>query len=157
MSNKHTADQYNRNYAFRVEISGGASPDSSEGAWNTVRGGGLRIHETTGVTTGTDQFKNHSPGISEWQDLVLVGPVTDKRKDMLEWYKKCQEKGGPDEAYRDVTITIVNRDGGDLWSVNYLHCFMTAYSLCPLNGDEEDNEACETVELCVGYSDNYLS
>lgn len=157
MANKHLADQYNRNYAFRVEITGGASADSNEGSWNTVRGGGVRITETAGVTRGQDQFKNHSPGIAEWQDLVLVGAVTDKRKSMLEWFKDMQKKGGVGECYKDISITILNRDGGDLWSVNYLHCFLTAYSLCPLNGDEEDNEACETVELCVGYSDNFLS
>jgi tail tube protein gp19 len=154
---KHLADQYNRNYAFRVEISGGDGPDSNEGAWNSVRGGGLRIHETQGVTAGQDQFKNHSPGISEWQDLVLVGAVTDKRKAMLDWYKNMQEKGGPDDVYKDITITMTNREGSDTWSVNYLHCFLTAYSLCPLDGDEEDVEACETVELCVGYSDNFLT
>jgi hypothetical protein len=154
---KHLADQYNRNYAFTVAIGGLSAPDSNEGSWNTLRGGGVRIHETTGVTAGEDQFKNHSPGIAEWQDLTLVGAVTDKRKDMLTWYKDMQEKGGAAEVYKDVTVTIKKRDGSDSWSVNYLHCFLTAYSLCPLNGDEENNEACETVELCVGYSDNYLT
>jgi len=156
-SNKHLADQYNRNYAFRVEINGGAAPDSSEGSWNSLRGGGVRIHETNGVTTGVDKYKNHSPGIAEWQDLVLVGTVTDKRKDMLDWYMEMVNKGGPDEVYKDVTVTILNRDGGDLWSVNYLHCFLTGYSLCALNGDDDDTEATETIELCVGYSDNFLS
>jgi hypothetical protein len=156
-SNKHLADQYNRNYAFRVEISGCGAPDSNEGSWNSLRGGGVRIHETQGVTCGEDQFKNHSPGIAEWQDIVLVGCVTDKRKDMLTWYTDMQKTGGAAEVYKDITITILNRDGGDLWAVNYLHCFLTAYSLCPLNGDEENNEATETVELCVGYSDNFLS
>ena len=157
LSHADLADQYTKAYAFKVEITGGASPDSNEGAWRTIRGGGLRIHEATGVTVGPDQFKHHPRGICEWEPLTLTGAVTKDRKQMLDWYKAMQEKGKEADVYRDVTVTLVGPDGADVYALNYLECWLTSYSLCPLDGDQDDVEAQETVEIVVGYSDNLLS
>jgi hypothetical protein len=149
-------DQYVKTYGFKVDIEG-ASPDSTEGGWRSVEGGGIMFEECAGVTVGTDQFKNHSQGIAQWQPLRLVGTVTKDRKQMLEWYKKMQQSGKQADCYKSVSITLLARDGTDAYSLNFLQCFLTSYSLCPLDGDAEDQEAYETVEIHVGYSDNFLS
>lgn len=153
---KHLADQYTKAYGFKVEFSGCASPDSTEGGWRSVSGGGLRVHEDDGCTVGEDQFSNRTRGICEWQNLTFRGAVTKDRKDMLSWYKAMQEKGKEADCYKDVTITLVGPDGSDVYSINYLECFLTSYSLCPLNANESDVEAHETIEICPGYSDNFL-
>jgi phage tail-like protein len=157
LDGKHLADQYSKSYGFKVDITGGGGADTNEGAWRSVRGGGIRVHEAGGCTTGQDQFKNHTRGICEWDDLVLAGAVTKDRKQMLEWYKAMQEKGKDADCYKDVSVTLINREGGDVYTINFLECFLTSYSLCPLNGEEDDVEAQETVEIQVGYSDNFLS
>jgi phage tail-like protein len=156
LDGKHLADQYSKSYGFKVEITGGAGVDSNEGAWRSCRGGGIRIHESGGCTVGPDQFKNHTRGICEWDDLVLAGAVTKDRKQMLEWYKAMQEKGKEADCYRDVTITLLRPDGTDYRNYNYLECWLTSYSLCPLNAEEDDVEAHETIEIVVGYSDNFF-
>jgi hypothetical protein len=157
LDGKHLADQYTKSYGFKVEITGGAAPDSNEGGWRSIEGGGIMIHETGGCTVGTDQFKNHTRGICEWQPLRLVGSVTKDRKQMLDWYKNMQQKGKEADCYRDVSVTLIGPDGGDIYTLNYLECWLTSYSLCPLDAEADDQEAYETVEIVVGYSDNYLN
>ena len=157
LSGKHRADQYTKAYGFKIEITGGAGVDSNEGAWRSIRGGGLRIHESGGCTTGPDQFKNHTRAICEWENLTLSGAVTKDRKQMLEWYKAMQEKGKEADCYKDVSVTLIDREGNDVYTLNWLECYLMSYSLCPLNGEEDDVEAQETVEIQVGYSDNLLN
>lgn len=150
------ADEYVRNYGFRVEFKPGPPPDKTHGKWKTFRGGGIVLHETAGVTRGTDAHQHHSLGTTEWQDIVLTGHVTKERKDMLQWYQDMVQKGGAKECFRDVTLTWLKRDGTDDRAVTWHECFLTGYSLCELNGDDLDVDAMETVEICVGYSSDYL-
>ena len=157
LSGKHRADQFTKAYGFKVEFSGCAAPDSTEGGWRSVQGGGLRIHEDDGVTRGVDQFSSQTRGICEWEPLTFVGALTKDRKDMLTWYKNMQQKGKEADCYKDVSITLLGPDGADVYTINYLECFLSAYSLCPLNSLESDVEAQETIEICVGYSDNLLN
>ena len=149
------ADEYERNYGFRIEISPGPPSDAVHGQWKTCRGGGLRVHETE-ASRGTDKFAEHTAGICEWEDVVLTGAITADRKDMLDWYKNMVDKGDAGSVYRSLSITLLNRDGSDSTSINYSECFLTAYSLTPLDGGEADVECIETVEICVGYSENYF-
>ena len=157
ISSQDRQDQYNKNYGFKVEFSPGPPADATHGGWKTIRGGGIRIHEGQGVTRGTDKHKNMTRGICEWEDLVLTGAITADRKDMLQWYMDMVDTGDEGACYRDVTLTYLLPDGTDGRAINYLECFLTAYSLTPLDGDEEDAECIETVEVCVGYSDNFLT
>jgi len=150
------ADQYVKSYGFKVDISGTAAADSTEGAWRSVRHSGLRIEEVA-VTTGPDQNQQMTRGICDWGELTLVGAVTAGRKDMLSWYKAMQEKGKDSDCYKDVTVTLLKTDGGDMRTYNFLECFLTSYQLCPLNSDEQDVEAQETVTIQVGHSDNFLT
>jgi hypothetical protein len=156
LSGKFEADQYTKSYGFKIDIDG-LSPDSHEGAWRSIRHSGLRIEEAGGVTPGVAQFKNMTAGICDWGSLTLVGAMTKDRKQMLEWYKAMQEKGKDSDCYKDVSVTLISREGSDVYTINFLECFLTSYSLCPLNGEEDDVEAQETVEIQVGYSDNFLS
>lgn len=150
------ADEYRRNYGFRVEFSPGPPPDATHGKWKTFRGGGLILHETAGVTRGTDKVKHHSLGTCEWQDIVLTGEVTGERKDMLQWYQDMVEKGAEGDCFRSVTLTWLKRDGGDDKAVTWNECFLSAYSLTPMDGDEDDVPCIETIEICTGYSENFL-
>ncbi len=149
------ADQYHRNYAFRVEFSPGPAPDAVHGKWKSFKGGGVRFSETS-AGTGVDKFKETSLGICEWQDITLTGEVTPERKDMLQWYKDMVEKGGEAECFRDVALTFIDREGNDISSISWSECFLTSYSLCDLNSDEEDVNCIETIQICTGYSEDYL-
>lgn len=156
LAGQHLSDQYTKSYGFKIDIDG-LSPDSNEGAWRSVNHDGIRFEEVGGVTVGPDQFKNTTAGIADWGNLTLVGAVTKERKQMLEWYKAMQEKGKDADCYKDVSVTLLDRSGGDAYTLNFLECFLTSYSLCPLNGEEDDVEAQETVTIKVGYSDNLLN
>lgn len=145
-------DQFNKASGFAVEITGAAGAGGTDGSWKSVRGGGLRFTENQGTTRGDDKFAQHSLGQSEWEDVTLVGPVTKTRKDMLKWYTDTVD--GKDHR-RNMSIVINGRDGKEIQRYNYLDCFLTAYSLTPLDADSEQ-ECEETIEICVGRSDNYL-
>ena len=80
--------------------------------------------------------------------MAIIGPLT---------YKAMQEKGKDSDCYKDVSVTLLDREGNDVYTINFLECFLTSYSLCPLNGEEDDVEAQETVTIKVGYSDNLLN
>jgi hypothetical protein len=149
------ADQYHRNYAFRVEFSPGPPADAVHGKWKSFKGGGIRFSETK-AGTGQDKFKETSLGIGEWQDITLTGEVTPERKDMLQWYKDMVEKGGKEECFRDVALTFIDREGNDISTISWHECFLTSYSLCDLNSEEDDVNCIETIQICTGYSEDYL-
>jgi hypothetical protein len=151
----YRADQYLRNYSFRVEWSPGPPSDQTHGKWKSIKGGGLRFHEDPGGV-GQDKFKETTLACAEWEDLILTGEVTAERKDMLQWYKDMVEKGTTKDCYRTVTLTWMDRAGGDIGAITWNECFMTAYSMCELNREAEDQNAIETIEVCTGYSEDYL-
>lgn len=154
ISAQHMSDQVSKAYGFKLEIKGLSDPGSTEGGWRSIQGGGLRIHEGRGCTFGPDKFSNTTRGIAEWEPLTLVGAVTGKRKDCITWFK---EMVNGDDPFKDISITLLGTDGGDLYTINYLECFMMSYTLGALNADEENEELRETVEISVGYSDNLLN
>lgn len=146
-------DQYTKATGFQVEISNSGDPKSTDGAWKVVRGGGLRFNENQGVTTGQDQFNQHSLGQREWDDLVLIGPVTKSRTAMLKWYTDTVK--GQDHR-RNVSIIILGPDGQETHRYNYIDCFLTSYRLTELDAESE-KECEEEVHIAVHHSDNYLS
>lgn len=147
-------DQYNKAVGFQVEITGASASGSTDGSWKSVRGGGARFTEQQGTTTGNDKYIQHSLGQLEWEDITLVGPVTKSRKDMLKWYLDTVA-GNTDKIRRNLSIIINSRDGKETQRYNYVDCFLTAYSLTPLDADSEQ-ECEETIEICPARSDNYL-
>jgi hypothetical protein len=156
IGHRELQDQYAKNYGFRIEIKPGPPVDATHGGWKSVRGGGVRIHEATGCTTGKDKFKNHTRGIAEWDDLVLRGAVTADRTDMQQWFQDMVDTGDEGACYRDVTVTFLGPNGEDTHSIDYLECFLCGYSMSSLDGDADAEEAEETIEICVGYSSNFL-
>lgn len=155
MANRR-ADQYIKNYGFRVEFKPGPPPDATHGKWKTFRGGGLRLHSQA-ASRGTDKIKQYTLGTCEWENIVLTGQVTAERKDMLQWFQDMVEKGAEGDCFRSVTLTWLNRDGSDGRSVTWNECFLCGYSLTPLDGDADDEECIETVEICVGYSEDFFN
>ena len=134
---------------FEVEITGGES--GTDGAWKVVRGGGLRFNLNNGTTIGTDQYSQASLGQKEWDDIVLIGPVTKSRKAMLKWYLDTVK--GQDHR-RNISIIILGRDGKETHRYDYKDCYLTAYKLTAL--DAESEQQCEEeVHICVGYSDQF--
>jgi len=146
-------DQFSTAIGFQVEITGAAGPATTDGAWKAVRGGGLRFNEGDGVTVGGNQFKDASHGLREWDDVTLIGPVTKTRKDMMKWYLDTVK--GEDHR-RNLSIIILGRDGQETHRYNYLDCFLTGYSMTPLDSDDDASLCEETVTICVARSDNYL-
>jgi phage tail-like protein len=152
MGHAERQDQYAKATGFSVEITGAAGAGSTDGSWKAVRGGGLKFTENSGVTRGDDKFHQHSLGQREWQDITLIGPVTKSRKDMLKWYLDTVK--GEDHR-RNVSIIIHGADTKETHRYNYIDCFLTGYTLTPLDGESE-SECEETIEICVHHSDNYL-
>jgi phage tail-like protein len=147
------SDQFSKAIGFQVEITGAAGAGSTDGSWKAVRGGGLRFNENPGVTMGQEKFSHISLGMREWEDVTLIGPVTKSRKDMLTWYMDTV-KG--EDWRRNMSIIVLNYDHSELYRYNYMDCFLTAYSLTPLDGESEQ-ECEETIEICVGRCDNFFS
>jgi len=145
-------DQFAKASGFQVQITGAASEGGTDGSWKVCRGGGIRFNENQGTTRGDDKFAQHSLGHKEWEDITLIGPVTKSRKDMLNWYKDTV--AGKDHR-RNVSIIILGPDTKETHRYNYLDCFLCGYKLTPLDADSEQ-ECEEEVNICVGYSDNYL-
>jgi len=145
-------DQFSKASGFQVEITGAAGATSTDGSWKVCRGGGLRFNENAGTTAGHDKYMQHSLGQKEWDDIVLIGPVTKSRKDMLKWY--LDTVGGEDHR-RNVSIIIMGPDGKESHRYNYIDCFLTMYKLTDLDAESE-KECDEEIHICVGHSDNYL-
>lgn len=82
---------------FKVEIKGNNQGKSVDNSWETISGGSLRI-EVTDSSVGHDQFHTTTPGHKFVEELVLVGPLTDTRKPLVDWVldgsldkcKKCK-------------------------------------------------------------------
>jgi hypothetical protein len=146
-------DQFNKATGFQLEISGAAGAGATDGSWKSVRGGGVKFVENAGVTRGDDKFYQHSLGQCEWQDLSFTGTLTKTRKDMLKWYTDTVD--GKDHR-RNVSVIILGPNSQEVHRYNYVDCFLTNYSLTPLDGESEA-ECEETIEICVSRSDNYLS
>lgn len=152
-SMQEMADQFSKAIGFQVEITGAAGAGETDGSWKAVRGGGIRFAENSGVTMGQDQFAQNALGMREWEDITIIGPVTKSRKDMLTWYLDTV-KG--EDWRRNISIIVLNYDGSELYRYNYMDCFLTSYALTPLDAESEV-ECEETVEICVGYCDNFFS
>lgn len=146
-------DQFSKASGFQIQITGAAGESSTDGSWKAIRGGGVRFVENPGTTVGSDKFMQHSLGPKEWEDLTLIGPVTKTRQDMLKWYKNTV--AGEDHR-RNVSVIILGPDGAETHRYNYLDCFLTGYTLTPLDAESEQ-ECEETITICVGHSDNYLT
>jgi phage tail-like protein len=147
------SDQFSKAIGFQVEITGAAAAGVTDGSWKAVRGGGIRFAENSGVTMGQDKYAQNSLGMREWEDVTIIGPVTKSRKDMLTWYLDTV-KG--DDWRRNISIIVLNYDGSELYRYDYMDCFLTAYSLTPLDAESEV-ECEETIEICVGYCNNYFT
>jgi len=148
------SDDFSRATGFTVEITNTkGNRQTADGSWKCIRGGGIRFAENQGTTRGSDQYMQHALGQREWDDLVLIGPVSKERKDMLKWYEDTVK--GEDHR-RNLTIHIHGMDGQVTHSYNYLDCFLTSYRLTELDADSE-KECDEEVHICVGRSDNYLT
>jgi len=144
-------DQFVKASGFQVNIQGAAS-DGPDGTWKVCRGGGIRFDENQGTTTGNDHFKQHSHGLREWENITLVGPVTKTRKDMLKWYQNTVK--GEDHR-RNISIILLGQDGQEIYRYDYNDCFLLHYRLTELDA-ESDNVCEEEVQICPGYSPNYL-
>src|SRR5476651_1625655 len=129
------ADQYVIASGFKLDITGGADPQGPDGSWKTVNGGSLQFDVVAGASTGGDQFMQGSLGQKQWQNLNITGPVTSSRKDMLTWVADMTA-GKADKLRRNVTITVVQKDGSDGIAYNYLNCFLESYQLTSLSGDD---------------------
>jgi len=54
-------------------------------------------------------------------------------------------------------VNLLDRDGFMLNTIDYQECFLTSYSVSPLNAGQQDEPVLETITINVGYSDNFLN
>jgi len=147
------ADQYVIASGFKLDITGGPDPQGPDGSWKMINGGSLIFDVVSGASTGQDQFMQGSLGQKQWQNLTVTGPVTGSRKDMLTWVADMTA-GKSDKLRRNVTVTMINKDGTDGIGYNFLNCFLESYELTSLSGDNA-NECYETISINVGRSDMF--
>jgi hypothetical protein len=149
-------DQFVRKSRFTVEISGGSDPKSTGGVWLSVSGGGIEFKEEE-TPTGEDSLQLKSIGQGRWQDLVLRGPLTADRKDIITWWKDMCEKGEDTNCFRTVTVNFYNRDGGDVDSVSYNDCWLKEYRLTPADSRASGEFMYEEVVIDIGWSTDFFS
>jgi len=147
------ADQYVIASGFKIDITGGPDPQGPDGSWKVVQGGSLTFDVVSGASTGQDQFMQGSLGQKQWQNLNVTGPVTSSRKDMLQWVADMKD-GKSDKLRRNVTVTMVNKDGTDGIAYNFLNCFLESYQLTDLSGDNA-SECFESISINIGRSDMF--
>jgi hypothetical protein len=145
MASPATAPRPRPRSDFEVQIVDPTGTAQTGGGWRSIRGGGLRIHESASAPPG-------APQEHDWENLTLTGAMTADRKDMLQWYTDMVETG--QDARRMVTFRTIER-GGTGRTIDYLDCFLTGYTLGSLDPDTRD-EPTETIEICVGHSDSFL-
>lgn len=116
--------------------------DNADDAWEVWRGGGEQA--TKDCKPGKDTFKPDTRA----GDLVLRGPMTSGRKDMLQWF---QDTWSGSKTYRRMlTITELD-DPGDgtppVESKTYVYhdAFPVRYSVSALRADVVTGDVTETV------------
>lgn len=155
MSNagKASQDSLLRTKGFLVQITasaatgglaGGttAATDSAgmkaDGSWSRCSGGAEMIEaiETThSAADGKQPYNTFSPGHTYISPLILEGPMTATRKDLINWVND-QMSG---KAFRrDVTITPIKIDGSTAPAHHYHDCFVEEYTFPDLNVEIHD-------------------
>jgi hypothetical protein len=152
---KHN-DEAQRRSRFTVEISGGSDPKSTGGVWLSISGGGLEVKDEANPTGG-DSLRVTTAGQARWQDLVLRGPLTADRKDIITWWKDMNEKGEDTNCYRTVTITFFARDGAEVDTISYNDCWLKEYRLTPADSKAGSEPMYEEVVIDVGFSTDFFS
>lgn len=145
-----------RRSRFTIEISGGADPKSAGGVWLSVQGGGIEFKDEA-CPTGADSLRLTTAGQGRWQDLILKGPMTANRKDIIQWWKDMNDVGSPDKCYRTVTITFYNRDGAEVDTISYNDCWLKEYRLTPADSRAGSEYMFEEVVIDVGFSTDFFS
>jgi phage tail-like protein len=108
------------------------------------------------------ELPNNEDSYSYLEVRVNRIDITPSRPYLFQWYKDMQERGDAADVYRDVTVSydVFDPQGGkipEMRTINYLDSWLTSYSLSPLDGDEDDVECMETLEIAVGYSEDFLT
>jgi phage tail-like protein len=153
MADAVRADQYVIASGFKLDIQGGPDPQGPDGSWKVTQGGSLQFDVVSGASVGGDQFMQGSLGQKCWQNLNVTGPVTATRKDMLTWVADMTA-GAAGKLRRNITVTMINKDGSDGIGYNFLNCFLESYQLTDLSGDNA-TECFETISINVGRSDMF--
>lgn len=149
-------DGQQRKSRFTVEISGGSDPRSTGGVWLSVSGGGLEFKEEENPT-GDDSLQLKTAGQARWADLVLRGPLSADRKDIITWWKDMNDKGEAANCYRTVTVNFYNRDGGDVDSIAYNDCWLKEYRLTPADSRAGSENMFEEVVIDIGFSTDFFA
>lgn len=134
-------------YRFRVEIDGTAM------AFRTVEG--MKIEqEVIEYNPGQGGPIRKLPGKVKVLNFLLKRPYVGKpaSEPMLDWMRAT--RAGQD-VRKNVSVIILKSDGTETHRYDYVDCFLTAYSLTPLDADS-DSECEETIEICVSHSSNFL-
>jgi len=156
MNDPHHNDAAVRRSRFTVEISGGSDPKSTGGVWLAISGGGIEFKDEANPVGG-DSLRLTTAGQGRWQDLVLKGPMTANRKDIVTWWKDMNEKGEDTNCYRTVTITFYNRDGAEVDTISYNDCWLKEYRLTPADSRAGSEFMFEEVVIDVGWSTDYFA
>lgn len=143
-----------RRSRFTIEISGGSDPKSTGGVWLSIQGGGMEFKEEANPT-GADALRLKTAGQGRWQDLILRGPLSADRKDIVTWWKDMNDDGAPGKCYRTVTITFYDRSGAEVDTISYNDCWLKEYRLTPADSNAGSEYMYEEVVIDVGFSTDF--
>jgi phage tail-like protein len=122
---KHASDQVSKAYGFRVEISGLAPMPV-----RVVEGIALNV-AVVEVEAPGEAIVRKIPGRLKWENITLKrGVVADSP--FFRWLQSAAQ-GDDSELFKDVSITLLDRAGNDLHTVEYVECFLSGYELVPFS------------------------
>jgi phage tail-like protein len=119
------ADEVSKAYGFRVEISG-----LEPMAVRAVDGIALNLKVEELEVPG-ETIVRKLPGRLKYDNITLKRGLVSESP-FFEWLDDVRlGRGAP--ARRDISITILDRQGSDVRTLDYQQCFLSGYELAPLD------------------------
>jgi hypothetical protein len=109
--------------------------------------------ELTPVSAGTEGSTRYMKLVTECGRIE----ISSARTDIDDWLNTMINQSDPAASYREVALSLLDRDGTILNTIDYQECFLTSYSVTPLNAGQQNEPVRETITINVGYSDNFLN
>ncbi len=137
MAETNPGDRFAQVRGFKVEISSASGGKEVDTAWESVSGGDLII-EVRETTVGADKFETPvgppgviaeipapparvpgppatppttAPGRKSIEEIILRGPMTDRRDALTEWLNDAVAHPNDQRARRDLRLTEIIDDG----------------------------------------------
>lgn len=146
---RQQADEYSKAYGFKVEISG-----LEPMVVRAVEGIAVRV-EVEELAVPGEPIVRKLPGRVKYDNITLKRGVVSESP-FFDWLDDVRlGRGAP--ARRDVTITLLDRQGSDVRTIHYEECFLSGYELAPFDTagageglEEQATFSCDLIETGRG-------